>query len=62
MTLILQCLSDLTLFLSVQSNAAVPPSRQAAVICCPLETHRPDTSIMDLYVLLNKWHNECHGG
>lgn len=62
MTLILQCLSDLTPFLSVRSNAAAPPGRQAAVICCPSETRSPDTSIMDLYVLLNKWHNECRGG
>lgn len=54
MTLILQRLSDLTPFLSARSNAALPPGRQAAVICCPSETRSPDTSIMDPYVLLNK--------
>lgn len=62
MTLILQCLSDLTPLLSVRSNAAAPPGRQAVVICCPSEMRHPDTSIIDLYVLLNKWHNECCGG
>lgn len=60
MTLVLQCLSALTAFLSAESNAAKLPGWQPAVICCVPNTQRHDTPIMDLCVLLNKWHNDCH--
>lgn len=62
MTLVLQCLSALTPFLSAESNATKLPGWQSTVICCVPDTRRHDTPIMDLYVLLNKWHNECHDG
>lgn len=62
MTLVLQCLSALTPFLSTESNATELPGWQPAVICRVPNTQRHDTPIMDLCVLLNKWHNDCQGG
>lgn len=62
MTLVLQCLSALTAFLSAQSNATELPGWQHAVICRVPNTPRHDTPVMDLCVLLNKWHNDGHVG
>lgn len=58
MTLVLQCLSALMPSLFSRSNAAKPPGRQPAVICCVPDTRCHDTPIMDLCVLLNKLHKE----
>ena len=62
MTLVLQCLSALTAFLSAESNATKLPGWQPAVICRIANTQLHDTPIMDLCVLLNKWHNDCRDG
>lgn len=62
MTLVLQCLSALTAFLSAESNATKLQGWQPAVICRIPNAQYRDTSIMDLRVLLNKWHNDCHDG
>lgn len=62
MTVVLRSLSALTLLLSAESNATKLPGRQPALICGAPDTQRHDAPIMDLYVLLNKWHNERHVG
>lgn len=58
MTLILQCLSALAAFFTAESNATKLSGWQPLLICRIPNTQHRDTSIMDLCVLLNKWHND----